>query len=264
MAKKTVWLTWLPAGEGALKPDAFAQKLAKMGMGITGAAYTDNLPKHGWSDAATELATPDAADLWIIAGTKADFEKESVRLGLSMTAAVVRSLRRPMPHAFVLGLDHKPVVDDLPTLLQSFIPLDATGPSWASTVALKAVAKQPSTSKDDFVLNVLAHQSIGLWFEIGPKQGTWKGVMFGGSGGIAIKQHGVGARGQLPEKTVLEFPVDDIKAELHGEEFQGCSCRNELGPEDSYFIQVDGQPSTLIIGGQPDSDDPEMWVIALS
>jgi hypothetical protein len=112
---------------------------------------------------------------------------------------------------------------------------------------------------------VTAHQYFGQWFEIGPRSGEWQGAMLGVAGeGAALQEHAVGPRGDIPEKTTLNYATSGIKAEVRGIEFDACSVQNPIGEEDSYWIQVRGQPTHVIVGSShPGSDDQDVWVIDL-
>lgn len=87
--------------------------------------------------------------------------------------------------------------------------------------------------------------------------------MFGVSGEGEIAHHLVGPKGQLPEKSVLEYATQGIKAEVGGVEYTAWSVQNKIGPNDSYYVKVEGHPSKLMFGGHPGTDQAEVTIIDL-
>lgn len=264
MAQKNVWMTWLPGGEGAPEPNATVTALSQVGLGVAGSHWVDDLEKVAWVELGGTLLEPNKADMWLIAGRKADFEATRNRYGLSMVAAMVGDAREtPLP-GICVGLDFQPDVASMPLLLRSFQCLNGSEPAWSAKVVAAAFGKAGGGSSEEFRFNVIAHPMLGQWFEVGPRASDWQGVMFGVDGGATISHHAVGPRGQLPEKAVLEYPTQGIKAALGENEFTAWSVQNALGPEDSYYIKVDGFPNAVIIGTHPGSDDAEVIHLELT
>lgn len=262
MAGKKVWLTWMP-GDGEVGPEQVASQLQRYGMQISGAKWEDNLEKVVWSDLAQMLSEEDKVDAWIIAGNKADLDAPRNRYALSMIMATLQSMRsRPLP-AFVLGLDFMPDPQSLPALLRSARPLGAKDAGWPAKVIAGSFGKK-TEAEEGFRFTVIGHALIGQWYEVGPEDGKWDGVMVGVSSEAKILQHAVGKKGQLPERTVLEYPTDGIKAQLGETEFTACSVRNTIGADESYYVKIDGWPSKIFIGGEPESDEAEVRVLELS
>jgi len=193
----------------------------------------------------------DGDEVWLIAGRGADLALSSNRYGLSLTMARVRSSRDPMPAVIVVGLDGAIAAATLPTLLRGCRTFDGSS-AWAERV-LAATLGKPAAPADSFRLNVLADPTIGQWFEVGPAATTWKGAMFGIAGGGAIDNHAVGPAGGLPERTVLEYALEGIEAEIGDDTYTAWAVQNEIGPEQSYYLKVTGHPARLIIGEHPDS-----------
>jgi hypothetical protein len=264
MAQKNVWMTWLPRGEGAPEPDATVSALNQVGLGVAGSHWVDDLEKVAWVELGGILLEPNKADIWLIAGRKADFEAVRNRYGLSMVAAMVGDAREtPLP-GICVGLDFQPEAESMPMLLGQFQCLNGSEPAWSAKVVAAAFGKTGGPSSEEFRFNVIAHPMLGQWFEVGPRASEWQGVMFGVDGEGTITHHAVGPRGQLPEKSVLEYPSQGIKAALGEREFTAWSVQNALGPEDSYYIKVDGFPNALIIGTHPSSDDAEVIHLKLT
>ncbi|MGF1607526.1 MAG: hypothetical protein ACFB22_14440 [Rhodothalassiaceae bacterium] len=262
MAAKTVWLCWVPAGEAAPQPQATVQAMGQVGLAVSGAPWADDLDKVAWSDLAEQLAGDAAPDILGVAGRVRDFDSPTVRYGLSLTLA--RALAgRPQLKVVLLGLDGVPPREGLPTLMQQAEILDASQPAWAAKLVALAFAPGGPVQRDHR-LDVIAHAAIGQWLEIGPAHGHWDGAMLGISGeDVAIEQHAVGAKGQLPERTVLNYASKGIQAELGGEAFEIWSVQNRLGPEDSYFVKVKGFPRRVIFAGHDGRADGEVTVLTL-
>ena len=266
MAAKKLCITWLPAqAEGAPTPDAAVAALDQAGFDVFGARWVDDVHKHAWAELASGLVEEGSADVWVVAGRKADIEAPTVRWGLSLATAVVRSRRgASVPHMVFVGLDFAPKPEDLPVALRKHILVDGQK-SWAAKVTLAVRGKPNTTRPEGFWLDAIGHPHIGLWITVAPVEGEWKGVMFGVSDGAKIQQHGVGPRNELPSDTVLEYPIDEIQAEVGGVEFLGCACKNTIGAETAYWIQVNGRPQKLFVGGYPGDEEPgDAWLLDLS
>ncbi|HBP17650.1 MAG TPA: hypothetical protein DEA08_07645 [Planctomycetes bacterium] len=261
MAAKKVWLTWLPTGEDAPAPQAAVAALSKSGLDVGGAPWIDDLKEVAWEELSTMLSEPGSADIWVIAGRKEDFAQDDVRYGLSLCSAVIEAARAKDLHRIVVGLDGKPSPDELPTPLRGHKLVDGSKP-WSAAIVVAGHGK-PTPSKLDFRLNVIAHKMVGQYIEVGPLSGEWKGAMIGVSEGATILIHAVGKRGELPERTVLNYPMEGLKAEIGGTEFVAWSVQNPITAEESYYVKVDGYPSKLLVGEHPAEDDAEAWVIEL-
>jgi hypothetical protein len=267
MAGKKVWVTWLPTEAGAPGPDAALGALAKAGLQVSGSKWVDELEKVAWSDLAVQLLDPKAADLWVVAGRKADLENPRIRYGLSLATATLNAQREaPLP-GFVAGIDFAPASDGLPPLLSGFKCVPATDAGWGAKVVAGAYAK-PQKSAEEWRFDVIAHALIGQWFEVGPAAGEWAGAIFGVSGGLSggevkITQHAVGPKGELPERTVVEYAQRGIRAELSGTGFTAWAVQNRIGPDESYFVKVEGHPERIVFGPAPREDAPEVVVLAL-
>jgi hypothetical protein len=263
MAAKKAWMTWMPTGEGAPAPQDAVAQMARAGLDVGGAAWVDDLEKAAWTELGTRLLEPGAVDLWVVAGRREDFARPRDRYGLSLTWAMVQAQReKPLP-VFVLGLDFAPTPDDLPTLLAGFKPLSATQGGWPAKIVAGAFAKAKPGGAD-WRFNVIAHPLIGQWFEVGPVEGTWEGVLMGVSEPGKITHHAVGPKGELPERAVLEYPTCGIEAEVGGTRYTAWSVRNRVGPDVAYFVKVDGFPERIVFGGNPEADDAEVVVLRLS
>ncbi|MBI3609840.1 MAG: hypothetical protein HY204_03950 [Nitrospirae bacterium] len=263
MAGKKVWVTWMPTGKSAPRPDAILSALGTVGMELEGAPWIDDLQKMAWYELGSLLVEAARVDLWLVAGTRDDFQSLQNRHALSLVTAMVREGRGSGFPIFFLGLDHAPEPESMPTLLRDLRFLSAADSNWPAKIAT-AFLKPVRGAPWDFRINAVGHPIIGQWFEIGPREGEWAGVMFGVSGDGKITHHMVGPKGQMPEKSVLEYPTEGIRAEVRGVEFTAWSVQNRIGPQDSYYVKVEGHPRTLLFGGHPGTDQAEVTVLKLS
>jgi len=263
MGGKKVWVTWMPAGEGASRPDPVLAALKSYGFQVGGTHWVDDLEKMAWYELGTMLLEAGNADLWLIAGNRSDFDSMRNRYALSLVTAMVRDGRGPGFPIFCMGIDYLPDSASMPLLTRDFSFLSATNPGWTAKI-VAAFMKKAGAEPWDFRLNAICHTYIGQWFEVGPRNGEWQGVMFGASGEGKIVNHMVGPKGQLPEKCVLEYPTQGIKAEVGGAEFTAWSVQNRIGSNDSYYLKVEGFPQKILIGGHPGTDQAEVTVLELS
>jgi hypothetical protein len=263
MAKKRVWLTWLPRQEGTTGPEQCLGQLNQYGLDVSGDYWDDDLKKMAWTELAGRLLDSSGPDIWVIAGCKEDFESNHNRYGLSLVSATIAQERTTPWQGICLGMDFTPEQTLMPTLLRSFQCLSILDSGWPSRVVATAFMKTAAMDAEDFRFNVIAHPMLGQWFEVGPQRDAWAGVMLGVSGKSSITHHAIGARGQLPERSVLEYPTEGIQAMLGKDEYTAWSVQNCLNSEQSYYVKVEGFPESLIIGAHPGTDTAEVVCIEL-
>jgi hypothetical protein len=263
MAKKKVWLTWVSHRETAGGPEPVLALLNQYGFDVSGDYWVDDLNKMSWTELAEKLIDNSGPDLWIIAGNRQDLENRNNRYGLSMVSAMIKDQRNRFIQGICLGMDSVPDNADMPTLLRSFICLSGEDMSWPSKVVSAAYKNMNPENGDDFRFTVIAHPLLGQWFEVGPRENVWQSIMLGVSTESQITHHAVGARGQLPEKSLLEYPTEGIQAKLGEIEYTAWSVQNSLDHERSYFVKVEGFPGSVIIGGHPGDDTSEVSRIDL-
>jgi len=262
MAKEKIWITWLPSGDGAPSPAEVVTALQKYGYSTGGAEWIDNVAQLAWSSAGLTLVDPEAADLWLIVGRQADWQQASIRHGLAMTAAMIAGQRGATFPMVAVGLDFLPDAETLPTPLGSALCLNASQAAWGIKIGpgLKRFATLP---QPEYRLAITAEQHIGLWIEVGPRAETWQGVMFGVSGNATITHQAVGPKEELPSRTVLEYPMKDMKLTAGDHEYTACAVSNQIDRSTSYYVKIDGQPDRILFGGHPGTDDAEVYVVTL-
>lgn len=260
MAQKTVWLTWMPAGENAPAPQAAVAAMSKLGLAVNGAPWVHAPQDYAWNDLVEHHCGAEGPDVWVIAGTAAEWADPAHRLGLSMVASNVRADRKKPMRTVVLGLDGMPKAEALPTLLRSADLIDGAQPSWGAKIVI-AANSPAKPGGEPFRLRTIAQRMLGFWVEVGPTEGEWAGVMFGVAG-AKIGVHAVGPKGGLPERTTLEFKLEGLELEIGDTTFVANAVANKLGPDDSYYLRIDGTPTRFLIGQHPDND-PDVWVVEL-
>jgi hypothetical protein len=114
----------------------------------------------------------------------------------------------------------------------------------------------------EYRLDVYGTPEIGQWFEIGPQNGIWSGAMFGITEG-EIRFHAVGPKERLPTQSVLHYSIKGLGLSLAGKEYTAWAVQNELDPQASYFVKVEGSPSSILFGAYSSQEEAEMYVVRL-
>ncbi len=257
---KKVWLSSLVSSEEAVKK--VISQLQTYGLEAQGHFWEDDPEKMAWMKVREPLLDPKVA-LWAILASKEDLSTPSFRYGLSLLAITVQAERGIDFPVVVLQADGDKVsADTLTTPLKSVDVLSAS----AATLGAKLVAKVHTTSKEkaasEYRLDLYGNEKIGQWFEVGPRNNSWSGGMFAVSDG-EITFHGVGPKGKLPDKAVLNYPLKGIKLNLGEKKYTAWAVQNELSPETSYFVRVKGAPEAILFGPYTSDEDAEVFVMTL-
>jgi len=263
MAGKKIWLTWLPGKECEAELKETMQALQQVGLEVSGAPWIDDLEKCVWTELYDMLSGDEAPDLWLVTGRQEDYASERYRYGLSLLSASLLQMN-PSLITFAQGLDG--TIENLPTLLRHWLPLDSAA-GWNAKIVAAAYGAAISPPTFDYYNTVIAHSAIGQWFEVGPAAGEepWVGAMFGIIEGDAeIAFQAVGERGQLPKTATNEYPSEGIKAEIAGDDYIAWALQNEITDEQSYYVKITGFPKKIMFGGHPGTDQAEVHLLELS
>lgn len=264
MAQKKIWLSWMPSGEDAPEAGDAVAKLGRYGLHVAGGPWGNPLDRLAWAKVAEVLLDSSRSDAWILAGHRAELDALDNRRALSLLTTMVSSARGPRFPLLVLCLDAPLHADDLPLLARRCGALSATDPSWPAKV-VAATTRTTEPVDLGFLFNVHAHPLIGQFYELGPIDLPWEGVMVGLHGAACISHHAVGPRGEIPEGAVVEYELRDLKADVGGREFTAWAVKNHLTPSDSYYLRVDGTPDAILVSGYPgDESELEASVIDLA
>lgn len=255
---KKVWITSLEHEE-ALVQEVMTM-LKSYALEANGHFWMDDLKKMAWLGPREELIKNDIA-LWIILSSDKEIASDSVRYGLSMLTLSVQAVRG---HGFPIVILHDgniPSIDTLPTPLRGAEIMAFDNPA----VGAKLVAKANMPLKaipTGYRLDIYAIPQFGQWFEIGPFDTSWKGVMFGVCG-AEIDAHGAGPAGKLPDKAVLEYPMKGLKLTVGGEEYVAWAVQNQLDSGSSYYVRIKGEPKAILFGPSAEGDDAEVYMLRL-
>jgi len=262
MTGKKVWVTWMPPREASHQPEEYVRLLGQYGLAVTCHVWMDDLGKMAWPGLGAALQDTTEADLWLIAGAESELMKSSNRYALSLLTAIVRASRGEAFPIVYLGLDFAARPHTMPTLMRPCPFVTATEQSWPAKIVAAAFTP-PKVRALDFHLGLHVDPLFGQWFEIGPHQESWAGVMFGVAEGGTITHHAVGTRAKLPTRSVLEYQLRGLQAQVGKIVYTAWSVHNRLSSEDSYFVRVEGFPSSIIVGGHPATDQEEVFVLTL-
>ena len=258
---KTVWITALK--EDQPRVAAITQVLKRYGLDCKGHFWADVPEKLAWRVAIDALQEAHA-DLWLVLIDEEAVKKPSVRYGLSLMAAGLRQLRGGQFPVLTLWNSAVPAQAALPQLMQGAEVMLESATSWPAKIVAKA-SMTGKTRPTDYRLDVLGDERLGQWFEIGPVDGVWDGVVFGITGvNTEITFQAVGPQGVLPEKATLEFAQEGLQIKVGERDFTAWAVRNKLATGDSYFARVKGCPDAVLFMPYSDTGDSSADVVELT
>ncbi len=257
---KKIWISSLIRDENLVKD--LISKLKTYGLEASGHFWEDDLEKLAWMKVREELLKSDIA-IWVILSSEEALRKEDLRYGLSLLAITLQAAKGLGFPVIILQTEGEPISPEaLPTPLKGVEVMSTAGGAFGA----KLVAKVHSTGKEEntaeYRLDLYGNEQIGQWFEVGPKEGTWSGGMFAVAG-AEIAFHGVGPKGKLPDKSVLNFPLEGLKLSLGETEYTAWAVQNELDSEMSYFLKVKGFPDSVLFGPYSQEEGADVYVLGL-
>jgi hypothetical protein len=256
---KTIWLTSLERSEDQVRK--MISQMKGYGIEIKGHFWDDNLEKMAWVGAREELSKPDLS-AWLILASQEKLAIPSIRYGLALLGITLQAKKGiAFPTAMLFSGGELPSPDTFPTPLKGGEILSSSDPS----VPAKLVAMVHRTAQkisSEYRLDVYGTPEIGQWFEIGPLIGIWPGAMFGITEG-EIRFHAVGPKEKLPSQSVLQYPLKGLRLSLGGKEYTAWAVQNELDPQASYFVKVEGFPSSILFGAYSSREEAEAYVVRL-
>jgi hypothetical protein len=256
---KKLWMTSLAPSEEAVKK--VMGQLKTYGLEVNGHFWEDDLQKMAWIKARDALIDANVA-LWLVLASKENLLAPSIRGGLSLLALTVQAQRGlGFPIALLLTEGEPPAAETLPTQLKDVLVLSASDATYGAKVVARVHAPMKH-ALPDYRLDVYGNPHIGQWFEVGPREASWQGAMFGVSG-ADISFHGVGPKGSLPSRSVLNYPMKGLKVNLGDKEFVAWAVQNELDARSSYFVKVEGCPESILFGPYSSDQEAEVHVITL-
>jgi hypothetical protein len=256
---KKVWLTSFGSDEDSVK--GIMRQLKTYGLQVDGHFWKDDLKSFSCMAPRDNLIDPSVV-LWIIMGSDEELLTADHIYGLSLLTITVQAQRSDHFPIVVLQTQGKLLGPE-----QLSTPLKRVDVIMASDAAMgaKIVARvhtAPTPIPTEYQLDIYANEQIGQWFEIRPTGSSWPGVMFGVSDGEILFQ-AVGPKGKLPDKTVLNYPMQGLKLEMGDKAYIAWATQNELDPETSYFVKVNGNPESIIFGPYSEQEETDVFAVKL-
>jgi hypothetical protein len=255
---KQIWITSLDKNPQVIGP---LLALAKQyGLAADGHFFTDDPSKLAWQPPLEKLLDP-AVGLWIIVGSQEPLTP-SVGYGLSLLTLSLGQRRNLPP---MLWLDPSGTLDNgqLPTLLQNAMILPLQAPTLGAKIVAAANRPAAPVIAAPYRMAVHANEGYGIWLEIGPGTELWDGSMVGVAGAGKIAFQGVGPAGQLPQKTVLEYPQQGLTLMLGTQEYTTWAVRNPITTATSHFVKIDGVPDSILFGPYTADEQAEVFVVQM-
>jgi hypothetical protein len=257
---KKVWVSSLVTAEDAVQK--VMGQLKTYGLDAGGHFWEDNLEKMAWIKARPEIIS-NKVDLWAILGSDEDLSVPSIRYGLSLLSLTVQAQRGTGFPIVILQTKGNTISPDfLPMPLKGAAILPASGAAFGAKLVAKVHAGTKASLPSEYRLDLYGNEHIGQWFEVGPREGSWSGAMFAIPQG-EILFHGVGRKGSLPQKSVLNYPVQGLKLNLGDTEYTAWAVQNPIDPDTSYFVKVKGAPETLLFGPYSNDQEADVFVVNL-
>ena len=241
---KTFWVTSLGSSQDPIKK--LMSQMKTYGLEVQGHFWKDDLKKMEWMAARDSLMDAKIS-MWAILGSDDELLAADTLYGLSLlaiTAQAKRGLHFPIMILQTQGESISP--EQLSTPLKGAEMMSASDAGLGAKLVAK-VHKPAKPLPSEYHMDVYGNEQIGQWFEVRPQNSSWPGVMFGVTG-AEISFHAVGPCGNLPAKTVLNYPMEGLKLEMGGKEYTAWAARNELNADTSYFVKGEGAPESIIFG----------------
>lgn len=264
----------------ALAPDAqrlsdLAGTLARYGLKALGGVW-ETTPRKvvalDWRPMVDAFIAQRAA-LWLVLADAKALEDPSVRYGLNLIGASLRSALGDGFGFAVLWPD-APGTDAqatsrpaLPAQLRDALVLEP-GAAWPAKLVARVHRARPQAVVAADRLTVHGNEQLGQWIELAPGEGSWQGVMFAVAGeGAAIDFQATGPSGGLPETSSIAYGQSGLKLESAGRAFTGWALRNEVGATASgpvsYYARVRGRPEALLWMPYTEEDGADATLLAL-
>ncbi len=231
------------------------------GLEVQGHFWKDDSKKMAWMAARDSLVDAKIS-MWGILGSRDELLAPDNLYGLSLLAIGAQAQRGLHFPIMILQTGEESISrEQLSMPLQGAEVLSASD----SGLGAKLVARVHQPVKPvsvEYHLDIYGNEQIGQWFEVRPVNSTWPGVMFGVAG-AEIGFHAVGPSGSLPEKTVLNYPMQGLKLEMGDREYTAWAVQNELDVETSYYVKVEGYPESIVFGPYAAEEAADVFVVTL-
>jgi hypothetical protein len=265
----------------ALAPDPqrlsdLAGTLARYGLKALGGVWETSPQKVrevDWRPMVDAFVAQRAA-LWLVLADAKALEDPSVRYGLNLIAANLRSALGAdfgfavlWPDATGAGGTSSSERPALPAQMRDALVLEP-GPAWPAKLVARMHRARPQAVAAADRISVHGNAQLGQWIELAPGAGSWQGLMFAVAGeGASIDFQATGPSGGLPETSTIAYGQSGLKLESAGRAFTGWALRNEVGTTPagpvSYYARVRGRPEALLWMPYTEEDDADATLLAL-
>ncbi len=259
MPMKAVWLTSLGSSQDPIT--SLMSKLKTYGLEVSGHFWKDDLKNMAWMAPIENLADPKIP-FWAILASDSELNNPDIRYGLCLTALAIQA-KKGIHFPIIILQDQSDLIgkDQLPTPLKGAEILSAADPGFGAKLVAKAHTPiKPGAS--EYHIDIHGNEQIGQWFEVRPVNASWPGIMFGVSD-AEIAFQAAGPAGNLPVKSVLNYPVQGLKLNLGETEYIAWATQNDLNDETSYFVKVNGFPKSIIFGPYSEEEAADVYVLDL-
>lgn len=258
----------------AQRLSALAGTLSRYGLKALGGVWAptpEQVLAVDWRPMADAFVAQRAA-LWLVLADAKALEDPSVRYGLNLIAASLRSALGA-DFGFAVLWPDGPVGDvvasrpALPAQMSDALVLES-GPAWPAKLVARVHRARPAALAASDRISVHGNAQLGQWIELSPGAGSWQGVMFAVAGeGASIDFQATGPGGGLPETSTIAYGQSGLKLESAGRAFTGWALRNEVGATPggpvSYYARVRGRPEALLWMPYTEEDDADATLLAL-
>ncbi|AGF79228.1 hypothetical protein UWK_02692 [Desulfocapsa sulfexigens DSM 10523] len=257
--QKKIWLSAFNCSQETVQ--SVMGKLQSYGLAADGHFFTDDLDKMAWAAPRKQLVDHNVS-MWLLVTSAESLQQPSFRYGLAMLALGVQAERGQDFPIVILQIGEDTIQPDtLPTPFANVKILPLANESYAAK--LIAIVHTPLHKiQSEYRMDVYGIPNIGQWFEVGPLKGNWKGAIFGVSDG-EIKLHAVGPAGQLPEKTVLNYPQQGLEITMGDQKFTAWGVQNEIDSSSSYYLKVAGSPKKIMFCPYSSEEETEAFIVSL-
>ncbi|MBC2714099.1 MAG: hypothetical protein HF978_02215 [Desulfobacteraceae bacterium] len=256
---KQIWLTSLGSSQDPIT--SLMSTLKTYGLDVQGHFWKDDLKNMAWMAPIENLADPKIP-FWTILASDNELRNPDIRYGLCLTALSIQA-KKGIHFPIIILQTQSDLIDkdQLPTPLKGADILSASDPGLGAKLVAKAHTS-PKPESSEYHMDIHGNEQIGQWFEVRPAKTSWPGIMFGVTD-AEISFQAAGPAGCLPDKSVLNYPVQGLKLKLGETEYTAWATQNALNDETSYFVKVDGFPKSIIFGPYSEKEAADVYVLDL-